>query len=134
MAHPQRLGQPFRTTVPAGGPSTFGGPLPAANLFSSIVLPEPSSMMTDMDDGDSAGSPGGSAGKAGSKAAGRSSKTADQRQNAIQEKNRRAQKRFRERQKAKMRDMGEQLEVGPGHGGVGSVGGAVAVTPAAGPW
>eukprot|EP00887_Chlorella_sp_A99_P007855 scaffold20.g7855.t1 len=101
---------PFRTGLPGATP--FGAPAPTPNLFSSIVLPEPSSAGAAAGgEGDSAGSQGGGARGGGLAAAGgRGGKASDQRQSAIQEKNRRAQKRFRERQKAKMKDMGEQLD------------------------
>lgn len=105
--------------LPGGMPGSLQGGLsygaaPQANLFSSIVLPEPvQPPSNDSADSNGAGGTGADAeagdGK-GTRGGARTQKTADQRQTAIQEKNRRAQKRFRERQKAKMRDMGEQLD------------------------
>lgn len=83
---------PFR-----GTPGGFLGP--AANLFSTITIPE----VGRHDSGDSTMEGNGADGNSGQKPSG-------QKLSAIQEKNRRAQKRFRERQKAKMKDMTEQLD------------------------
>ncbi|KAH7622563.1 hypothetical protein Ndes2526B_g03397 [Nannochloris sp. 'desiccata'] len=71
-----------------------------ANLFSSIVFPEPPLLApTNPVSEDSTMEEGGKNGEG-----------SDKKLTAIQEKNRRAQKRFRERQKAKMTDMTQQLD------------------------
>ncbi len=71
-----------------------------ANLFSSIVFPEPPPpALTNPVSEDSTMEEGGKNGQG-----------SDKKLTAIQEKNRRAQKRFRERQKAKMSDMTQQLD------------------------
>lgn len=78
-------------------PSGFGEapPAAAANLFSSILLPDAMHLAAGGDgggdgDGDDSGDSSG-AGHGGKR-------SAEQRAAAVQEKNRRAQKRFRERQ------------------------------------
>ena len=70
-----------------------------ANLFSSIIFPEPSVVRPDSED--STMEDGGGPSEGG---------PSDKKLSAIQEKNRRAQKRFRERQKARMEDMTQQLD------------------------
>lgn len=71
-----------------------------ANLFSSIVFPDLNPNPTRHDSGDSTMDEGTGNGQ-----------PSDKKLTSIQEKNRRAQKRFRERQKAKMSDMTQQLDV-----------------------
>lgn len=72
----------------------FGGPAPAAaNLFSSIALPE-----AGLAAGGAGGDTGGGSDSSGGGRTSGGKKTAADRAAAVQEKNRRAQKRFRERQ------------------------------------
>ena len=81
---------PFRT---AGG--AYGGQqqpvLASANLFSSILLPEPSTMLES-------GLRGGDSDDSSGEQDGGGPRRKGDKSQAIQEKNRRAQKRFRERQ------------------------------------
>ena len=83
---------PFRDAPPGIGENP-------ANLFSSIAFPDFNPNPNRHDSGDSTMDEGGN-GTGG-----------DRKLTSIQEKNRRAQKRFRERQKAKMSDMTQQLDV-----------------------
>ncbi len=93
---------PFRSAVGTGARLPAQQPL-TANLFSSIMMTEPTGM-APLDSGDSTGEGGDGRKRSG-----------EDRSQAIQEKNRRAQKRFRERQaSARWAELVQCTWVGPG--------------------
>uniref|UniRef100_A0A1D1ZS83 BZIP domain-containing protein n=1 Tax=Auxenochlorella protothecoides TaxID=3075 RepID=A0A1D1ZS83_AUXPR len=102
----QMLQQQLPPRTPTGSAPLFPDPplaAPAANLFSSIPMPDFGKPATSS-------RPPADSDHSSDDAEGRSRGPDAHKTTAIQEKNRRAQKRFRERQKAKMKDMTEELD------------------------